>query len=119
MGGEEFLVIFPSQTVEEAAVSMERCRVAVESQVFAIEDALEPIKLAVSGGLASYGTRRGDVGQLLKDADGAFYLANGGGLNGIYTAAGLAGGAKLEGRQTIGLGRGWRRWGRWSGHGNQ
>ena len=34
IGGEEFLVIFPAQTAQEAAICVERCRLAVAGHAF-------------------------------------------------------------------------------------
>jgi len=73
VGGDEFLIIFPSQTVEEAAVCTERFRMAVKAHSFKIGG--RDIATSASIGLAS---RQPDMAQfpdLLKCADIALYEA--------------------------------------------
>ena len=36
VGGEEFLIIFPSQTIQEAGICAERCRKAVAAHAFTV-----------------------------------------------------------------------------------
>jgi diguanylate cyclase (GGDEF)-like protein len=79
VGGEEFLVILPSQTAQEAEVCGHRCRQAVADRrvdVGGIE-----MGVTVSVGAA---TRRAGIGQcadLLKEADDALYVAKQSGRN--------------------------------------
>jgi diguanylate cyclase (GGDEF)-like protein len=73
VGGDEFLIIFPSQTVEEAAVCTDRFRMAVKAHSFKVGG--RDIATSASIGLAS---RQPDMVQfpdLLKCADMALYEA--------------------------------------------
>jgi putative two-component system response regulator len=84
VGGEEFLIIFPSQTLDEAGVCAERCRSAVAKHVFDIGGV--DITATISIGLAS---RTGDMKEypeLLQCADQALYAAKHGGRNRICRA---------------------------------
>ena len=60
IGGEEFLILFPSETAQEAAFSAERCRAAVESHKFQFNDVTIPVTLSI--GISAFrgprGTRR-------------------------------------------------------------
>jgi putative two-component system response regulator len=79
VGGEEFLIIFPSQTTLEASVCAERVRVAVAQNTFDIGDA--STRVTVSIGLA---TREPGVAQftdLIKAADLTLYGAKNAGRN--------------------------------------
>ncbi|HZK81396.1 MAG TPA: response regulator [Humisphaera sp.] len=79
VGGEEFLIIFPAQTVEEAGVCAGRFRAAVAQHPFDIGDA--SARVTVSIGLA---TREPGIPQftdLLKAADLALYAAKHAGRN--------------------------------------
>jgi putative two-component system response regulator len=79
VGGEEFLIIFPAQTVEEAIVCAGRFRAAVAQHPFDIGDA--STRVTVSIGLA---TREPGIAQftdLLKAADLALYAAKHAGRN--------------------------------------
>lgn len=83
-GGEEFLVILPNQTLQEADVCAERCRKAVAAETFDFKGAA--IGLTISAGIAS---RRPDMNQstdLLAEADDALYLAKRSGRNAVRHA---------------------------------
>lgn len=84
VGGEEFLIIFPSQTMEEAGVCAERCRSAVAKHMFDIGGV--DITATVSIGLASRGGDMKEFPELLQAADEALYAAKRGGRNRICRA---------------------------------
>jgi putative two-component system response regulator len=86
IGGEEFLIILPCQTMHEAEVCAHRCRTAVESREFHHNGMV--IRATISAGIAG---RRPDMIQstdLLKEADHALYAAKHAGRNRICTARG-------------------------------
>ena len=81
IGGEEFLLILPYQTKEEAIVCAERCRRAVAAARFQFDG--HDTSVTISLGIAS---RRADMTQcadLLKEADHALYAAKEAGRNTI------------------------------------
>jgi putative two-component system response regulator len=86
IGGEEFLLVLPCQTLQEAEVCAERCRQAVERKVFDC-NGIE-VRATVSAGIAC---RRGDMqtcSDFLREADEALYSAKRAGRN--TTRTGLA-----------------------------
>ncbi len=85
IGGEEFLIIFPSETDQEAIACCQRCRAAVEAGPFRVGDAQLPVTISV--GIAH---RSGDTRQfpdLLRAADRALYTAKRSGRNRVCNAA--------------------------------
>ncbi|HYP22776.1 MAG TPA: GGDEF domain-containing protein [Actinomycetota bacterium] len=89
-GGEEFLCIFPEQTLETAAIAAERMRSSLEQLAVPHGDSDFGV-LTMSGGLAildSSGSK--SVGEVLKDADEALYLAKRLGRNRIERASRVA-----------------------------
>ena len=84
IGGEEFLVVLPCQTLQEADVCAERCRQAVERKIFYCNGI--QLRATVSAGVAC---RRGDMqtcADLLREADEALYAAKHAGRNAIRSA---------------------------------
>jgi putative two-component system response regulator len=84
VGGEEFLIIFPSQTVQEVQVCAERCRRTTQMQPFEIDG--KQITVTISIGLASRSTEMQQFPDLLKAADQALYAAKHGGRNRVCIA---------------------------------
>jgi diguanylate cyclase (GGDEF)-like protein/PAS domain S-box-containing protein len=81
-GGEEFLLIFPEQTVESAAVAMERLRTAVES--LGLPKAGDGGAVTISGGMAVlHPNEAKSIDRLLQEADAALYRAKEAGRNRI------------------------------------
>jgi diguanylate cyclase (GGDEF)-like protein len=79
IGGEEFLIILPCQTTQEAEVCANRCRVAVADRQWEYNGQM--IKATISAGIAG---RKADMVQsadLLKEADAALYAAKHAGRN--------------------------------------
>ncbi|HEY7120042.1 MAG TPA: response regulator [Tepidisphaeraceae bacterium] len=91
LGGEEFLVILPSQTAQEAEVCAQRSRQAVAARVFDCDG--RHLRVTVSVGIS---TRRADMPQcadLLKEADEALYAAKQAGRDAVRFARGAGGSA--------------------------
>jgi diguanylate cyclase (GGDEF)-like protein len=72
-GGEEFLVLFPDTTLEQARLSSERLRATLREQHLRVDD--QDVTVTLSLGLASY--ESGDVlfDQVARRADIALYVA--------------------------------------------
>lgn len=72
-GGEEFLVLFPDMTMEQARHNSERLRAALREQALRVDD--QDVAVTLSLGLASY--EAGDVlfDQVARRADIALYVA--------------------------------------------
>jgi len=84
VGGEEFLIVLPNQTMQEAEVCAHRCRQAVAQREFDCGGRL--VRVTISAGVAS---RRQDIQQctdLLSRADEALYAAKRGGRNAVFCA---------------------------------
>lgn len=84
VGGEEFLIIFPSQSPQEAQVCTERCRKAVDSYSFSVNDA--SLRMTISIGLALRTREMTGQADLLKAADEALYAAKRNGRNRVQLA---------------------------------
>ena len=77
-GGEEFLLMLPTTSLEDAMLFAERVRYTVERQLF--PDVAEGLRVSVSIGVAQY--RNGEtIGQTVSRADEALYMAKSGGRN--------------------------------------
>jgi putative two-component system response regulator len=88
VGGEEFLIIFPAQTAEEAANSAERCRAAMAKMPCLVNG--KEIAVTVSIGIGSRRVNTGNAAALLKDADNALYAAKRAGRNCVRMATSMA-----------------------------
>jgi diguanylate cyclase (GGDEF)-like protein len=84
IGGEEFMILFAAQTVEEAAISAERCRRAVASQ--SIRAAGVAISVTISIGLAGRTTEMAEYSDLMHAADRMLYDAKRNGRNRVEVA---------------------------------
>ncbi len=82
-GGEEFLVILGQADLEQAMITAERIRQAVDRQVFACGEAV--LRLTVSIGAASVQAEDSGTG-LIGRADAALYEAKSAGRNRVVTA---------------------------------
>jgi putative two-component system response regulator len=86
VGGEEFLIILPFQTVPEAELSAQRCRQAVMAKEFNYNG--QALRTTLSAGIAS---RRGEMlccADLLAEADEALYAAKRAGRNNVQISKG-------------------------------
>lgn len=87
-GGEEFVLVLPGATAAEARTVAERIRAAVEGQAMPHEHSLAAGFVTISVGVASARVQRAEQAEaLLKEADGALYLAKRQGRNRVMTAA--------------------------------
>jgi diguanylate cyclase (GGDEF)-like protein len=82
-GGEEFLILMPNTSIEEALVCAERVRVSIEQLGLENKDT-ERGTLTVSLGLAA--SVAGDWNSMLKQADKALYQAKNSGRNTVIAA---------------------------------
>jgi diguanylate cyclase (GGDEF)-like protein len=83
-GGEEFMLILPETTVEDAAVLAEKLRGFVARQRFVVEGNRQ-LSVTVSVGVAGGVGRTLRVDALTRDADAAMYTAKALGRNQSYT----------------------------------
>ncbi len=81
VGGEEFSIVLPDVTPEEARAIAERIRSQVAKTPVQLEDGRQ-LKVTVSVGLAFSGTR-GRLENMMREADGALYRAKESGRNRI------------------------------------
>ena len=73
IGGEEFLIICPGATLEEAAVLAERIRIQING--VKVIDAGTECSITVSIGVTSFSTMEGTVDILMRKVDAALYKA--------------------------------------------
>lgn len=85
-GGEEFVIVFPETTVDEATAVAEKLRLLVSKQRFAVGPD-EEINVTVSVGLAGGHGQPLRVDDLLRDADAAMYAAKSLGRDQTYVFA--------------------------------
>jgi diguanylate cyclase (GGDEF)-like protein/putative nucleotidyltransferase with HDIG domain len=74
-GGEEFSILLPETSPEEALEIAERIRRAVAAAAFDVETSSEPIRATVSIGVAGYPKDAHDANELIHQADLAVYRA--------------------------------------------
>lgn len=86
LGGEEFSVLLPSATAEQAFEIAERIRRAVESARFEEETVDEPLSATMSIGVAGYPRDAVDAKGLVHTADIAVYEAKAAGRNRVVDA---------------------------------
>lgn len=78
-GGEEFVVLLPNHTVEEAMAAAERFRHVVENQSFFIDE--DQIEITVSIGVSSWPINGASFDEILSGANQAEHQAKGNGRN--------------------------------------
>jgi diguanylate cyclase (GGDEF)-like protein len=81
-GGEEIAVILSETSLDNAAITAEKLRALVESQVKEIEG----LKVTISLGVSTYAGNMSDSGELIKAADSCLYKAKNSGRNKIVTS---------------------------------
>ena len=84
-GGDEFVIILPEVTSEQAVQVMERLRMSLKSQVFEI--AGKPLSLTISAGIAALVDVNEPLDSILKRADEAMYQAKTAGRDRVYMKA--------------------------------
>ncbi len=80
-GGEEFAILMPETTAEEAFISVETIRAAVEEIEHTVATSVSPIKVTMSFGIASRNGREISAEELLHRADLATFDAKQDGRN--------------------------------------
>jgi diguanylate cyclase (GGDEF)-like protein len=85
VGGEEFLVMFPAQTSQEAFICIDRFRRAVAANPFDIGKS--QIQVTISAGIAMRSRQMLHVPDLLKASDEALYAAKRAGRNTTIVSA--------------------------------
>ena len=85
-GGEEFVILFPETTVDEATAVAEKLRMLVSKRRFDVGEE-EDLSVTVSIGLAGGHGQPLRVDDLLRDADAAMYAAKSLGRNQTYVFA--------------------------------
>ena len=89
-GGEEFALLLPDTTTQEAAAVAERIRAAVGAARFEVETSSEPISATVSIGVASFPEDASSAQDLIYRADVAAYRAKAQGRNRVVVASDAA-----------------------------
>ena len=85
-GGEEFSILLPETSAEEALVIAERIRREVAARAFDVETSSQPIRATVSIGVAAYPRDGQDANELIHQADLAVYRAKLQGRNRVLDA---------------------------------
>jgi diguanylate cyclase (GGDEF)-like protein len=88
IGGEEFLIVFPAQTAQEAEVSAERCRLAIKAHAFTFDQ--QEVHVSASFGIVGRQASMLDPMDLLRLADEALYEAKKAGRDRIAVSAATA-----------------------------
>ena len=83
-GGEEFLIIFPDESLEDAAISAERVRQGIQACAFEHEASALGV-VTVSIGVAALSETQEHWESVLRNADNALYKAKNQGKNRIET----------------------------------
>ena len=85
-GGEEFSILLPETSPEEAIEIAERIRREVAERAFDVETSSQPIRATVSIGVAAYPRDGQDANELIHQADLAVYRAKLQGRNRVLDA---------------------------------
>lgn len=84
-GGEEFLLVLPDTTAEQALIVAEKVRYLIAHHDFAFAEKQPLGRVTVSGGIAAYPDHGVDSAALLRVADDALYEAKRQGRNRVLT----------------------------------
>ena len=79
-GGDEFVIIFPGNNLEETVLVVERLRAAIFREMAAFSAGIEQ-KITISGGVTAFDGRNHTLDELLSTADMALYQAKSQGKN--------------------------------------
>jgi len=88
-GGEEFAVLLPSPSPDDAAEAqavLERARIGVGGRPFQLGDGLAPARVTISGGLAAFPGVDAGPDALIRTADEALYRAKDAGRDRIVSS---------------------------------
>jgi diguanylate cyclase (GGDEF)-like protein len=85
-GGEEFTIILPDTSPEDAAIVAERVRRRIHERIFRVSESPEPLQVTVSVGLATFPDHAQDKASLIERADAALYRAKRSGKNLVVRA---------------------------------
>ena len=89
-GGEEFTILLPNTSLEEATVVAERLRSQIEKKKINIEDyrieGVSSISVTISVGVSQYKNSMAEPDELYRSADGALYEAKESGRNRVIIA---------------------------------
>ena len=85
-GGEEFAMVLPATTLQEARQVIERLRRSVAAAAIPARDGGPPLRVTVSVGVAALSASRRDLAGLLESADAALYAAKSAGRNRVRMA---------------------------------
>ena len=88
-GGEEFVVLLPGATLDDAAMRAEELRAKIEALTIRYADGQLP-RVTISAGVAAFPDAGANLMQILKIADEALYRAKQNGRNRVETAGGAA-----------------------------
>ena len=86
-GGEEFSILLPETSPEQAYEIADRIRRAVSARLFEVETSSEPIRATISMGIASFPLNGDDMNELVHQADLAVYRAKLQGRNRVLDAS--------------------------------
>ena len=86
-GGEEFSILLPETSPEQAMEIAERIRRAVAEREFEVETAAEPIRATISLGVAGFPKDGADANELIHQADLAVYRGKLQGRNRVVGAS--------------------------------
>jgi diguanylate cyclase (GGDEF)-like protein/putative nucleotidyltransferase with HDIG domain len=86
-GGEEFAILLPETSAQQALDIAERIRRAVAEQRFEVETSSEPIRATISIGVAVYPDDGADPNEIIHQADLAVYRAKLQGRNRVLPAS--------------------------------
>ena len=86
IGGEEFLILLPFQTLQEAEICAHRCRLAVAERKFAFGS--QEIHATVSAGISNRRNGNMQMSDMLREADEALYAAKKAGRNTVRISRG-------------------------------
>jgi diguanylate cyclase (GGDEF)-like protein/PAS domain S-box-containing protein len=84
-GGEEFLIVLPETTLDNALLWAERARKSIESETIRLTETTA-LSITASFGLASLSSHDTTADNLLKRADDALYRAKNSGRNQVFKA---------------------------------
>ena len=84
-GGEEFVILAPNMTEDNARLLAERIRHAIDQEHFISTAGRQAIRMTISVGLAIFPENAADENALITNADNALYKAKSSGRNKVVT----------------------------------